>query len=51
MPCKKKCLGGGTGRRAGFKIQFFRECGFEPDFSLFNIKLRTQLSQTQGHGF
>ena len=24
-----KCLGGGTGRRAGFKIQFFRECGFD----------------------
>ena len=23
------CLGGGTGRRAGFKIQFFRECGFD----------------------
>ena len=28
-PCQKKCLGGGTGRRAGFKIQFFRECGFD----------------------
>ena len=23
------CLGGGIGRRAGFKIQFFRECGFD----------------------
>ena len=25
----KQCLGGGIGRRAGFKIQFFRECGFD----------------------
>ena len=23
------CLGGGIGRRAGFKIRFFRECGFD----------------------
>ena len=23
------CLGGGIGRRVGFKIQFFRECGFD----------------------
>ena len=23
------CLGGGTGRRAGFKIQFLRKCGFD----------------------
>ena len=26
---KDPCLGGGTGRRAGFKIQFLRECGFD----------------------
>ena len=25
----KKRPGGGIGRRAGFKIQFFRECGFD----------------------
>ena len=24
-----KCLGGGIGRRAGFKIQFLRKCGFD----------------------
>ena len=24
-----ECLGGGTGRRAGFKILFFRECRFD----------------------
>ncbi len=24
-----KSPGGGIGRRAGFKIQFFRECGFD----------------------
>ena len=24
-----QCLGGGIGRRAGFKIQFLRECGFD----------------------
>ena len=25
----KYCSSGGIGRRAGFKIQFFRECGFD----------------------
>ena len=37
-------LGGGTGRRAGFKIQFFRKCGFDSRLEyilkpqLFNYK-------------
>ena len=31
------CLGGGTGRRAGFKIQFFRECGFDSHPRYFNL--------------
>ena len=33
------CLGGGTGRRAGFKIQFFRECGFDSHLEYFKKTL------------
>ena len=37
-------LGGGIGRRAGFKIQFLRECGFDsrPRYSSL-VLFRTRL--------
>jgi hypothetical protein len=36
------CLGGGIGRRAGFKIQFFRECGFDshPRYKRLHINVK-----------
>ena len=34
------CSSGGIGRRAGFKIQFFRKCGFD---SRLEYKIKPQL--------